>query len=134
MDEIDSSIIASLRQDARTPFLQIAKRLKVSEGTIRKRVKDLASAGEITKFTVELKHDVFAIVGIQTETKTHTKSIVEKILSLGVGTVYEVTGRFDIICAVPSTTMESVNEMLEQIRCIKGVEHTETFTVLTKHT
>lgn len=133
MDNIDTTIIERLRKDARTPFLQIAKDIKVSEGTIRKRVKDLTSEKIIKKFTIETAEDIFAIVGIETETKTETKKIVEKIKSFDVGSIYEVTGRFDIICEVPSSTMEKVNEILERIRSTQGVLHTETFTVLKKN-
>jgi Lrp/AsnC family transcriptional regulator of lysine biosynthesis len=133
MDEINQTIIATLRKDARTPFLQIAKDLKVSEGTIRNRVKDLIKERIIKKFTLETAEDVFAIVGIETETKTETKRIVEKIKQLNVETIYEVTGRFDIVCEVPSSDMERVNETLEKIRSIHGVLHTETFTVLKKN-
>ena len=133
MDNIDTAIIETLRQDARTPFLQIAKRLKVSEGTIRKRVKDLVADRVIERFTIETKNEQFAIVGIQTETKTHTKTIVDIIKKLGVGHVYEITGRFDVICMIPSTDPHMVNEKLEKIRTIHGVLHTETFTVLERH-
>jgi Lrp/AsnC family transcriptional regulator of lysine biosynthesis len=133
MDAIDSSIIEKLKKDARTPFLQIAKDLKVSEGTIRKRVKDLINDKIIKKFSLETAEDVFAIVGLETETKTETKKIVEKIKTFGVETIYEVTGRFDIICEVPSSNMEKVNDILEKIRSTQGVIHTETFTVLKKN-
>ena len=133
MDRLDNDIVKRLRRDARTPFLQIAKELAVSEGTIRKRVKDLIKIKEIKKFTVETAEDTFAIVGIQTETRTQTKSIVEKIKANGVDSIYEVTGRFDIICMVPQLDRERVNEVLEKIRSIEGVNHTETFTVLKKN-
>ena len=133
MDKIDSVIIEELRKNSRTPYLKIAKDLKVSEGTIRKRVKNLLSSKKISKFTIETQEDTFAIVGIETETKTETKNIVEKIRSFGAGSIYEVTGRFDIICMIPSTDRERANEILEQIRAIKGVLHTETFTILKRN-
>ncbi len=133
MDKIDSVIIEELRKNSRTPYLKIAKDLKVSEGTIRKRVKDLLSSKKISKFTIETQEDTFAIVGIETETKTETRNIVEKIKSLGAGNIYEVTGRFDIICMIPSTDRERANEILENIRAIKGVLHTETFTILKRN-
>lgn len=133
MDKINNAIINTLRKNSRTPFLKIAKELNVSEGTIRKRVKDLVNDKQIKKFTLETLDDTFAIVGIETETKTETKKIVEKIKNLNIDTVYEVTGRFDVICMVPTSTMEEVNEMLEQIRSTEGVNHTETFTVLAKN-
>jgi len=133
MDKIDYIIIETLKNNARIPFLQIAKQLKVSEGTIRKRVKDLIRDNQIKKFTIETKDDNFAIVGVETETKTETAKIVEKISSFGISTIYEVTGRFDIICIVPSINKENINETLEKIRTTDGVVHTETFSVLKKN-
>lgn len=132
MDAIDNQIMDKLRKDARTPYLRIAKELQVSEGTIRKRVGDLIKSNEISKFTIETSSDVFAIVGVETETKTETKKIVDKIKSINVDTIYEVTGRFDIICHIPSNERNIVNDTLEEIRAIDGVLHTETFTVLLK--
>lgn len=132
MDSTDIKIIERLRKDARTPYLRIAKDLKVSEGTIRKRVSDLIKSKEIGKFTIETDKDLFAIVGIETETKTETKKIVAKIKSQNVETIYEVTGRFDIICMIPSDDRAIVNDTLEKIRAVPGVLHTETFTVLLK--
>jgi Lrp/AsnC family transcriptional regulator, regulator for asnA, asnC and gidA len=133
MDSLDKTIIDILRKDARTPFLQIAKNLKVSEGTIRKRVKDLVQDKNIKKFTIETTQETFAIVGIETQTKTQTKNIVAKIKSFGVDNIYEVAGRFDIICMVPSAEREKINEILEKIRTTEGVLHTETFTILQKN-
>jgi len=132
MDNIDNAIITTLRKDSRTPFLQIARKLNVSEGTVRKRVKDLVEDGEIKRFTIETKYDTFAIVGIQTDTRIETKRIVDKIKPWGVLNIYEVTGRFDIVAMVPRKDMDTINETLEHIRSIEGVVHTETFTVLHK--
>ena len=132
MDTTDSRIMDFLRKDARMPFLQIAEKLKVSEGTIRKRVKDLIAEDQIRRFTIETNNSIFAVVGIETETKTETRKIGEQIKSLGVSEIYEVTGRFDIIASIPMHDIELVNNMLEKIRAIQGVLHTETFTVLHK--
>lgn len=132
MDNIDSTIIKRMKKDSRTPFLQIADDLNVSEGTIRKRVKKLVMSKEIRKFTIETKEETFAIVGIETDPSVDTGKIVDKISELNVHEIYEVTGRFDIIAFVPSAGREEVNKILEKIRQIKGVNDTETFTVLKK--
>ncbi|MBW2992249.1 AsnC family transcriptional regulator [Candidatus Woesearchaeota archaeon] len=132
MDKIDLFILDKLKKDSRIPLLQIAKKLGVSEGTIRKRVKDLVSSGKIRKFTIETSEETSAIVGIETETKTETSKIVDKIRSLGIRDIYEVTGKFDIVCTISSDHKEDINNLLEKIRSIGGVIHTETFTILKK--
>ncbi|MFH1053545.1 MAG: AsnC family transcriptional regulator [Candidatus Woesearchaeota archaeon] len=130
MDETDEKILEELTQDARKPFLQIAKKLKVSEGTIRKRVNDMVKNNIIKKFTINVTGNISAIVGIQTNPHVRTDEIVKRLKYIKVHRIYELTGRFDILCYISSKTMERTNEMLESIRSIEGIQHTETFTVL----
>ncbi|MHA1145046.1 MAG: Lrp/AsnC family transcriptional regulator [Candidatus Helarchaeota archaeon] len=54
LDEKDLNILEILKQNARTPFTEIAKHLKLSESTIRKRVYALEEKGIIKKYTIEI--------------------------------------------------------------------------------
>lgn len=54
MDKLDFSIISALSKDSRTPFMEIARKLNVSESTIRKRVSNLEKNGVIKKFSLVL--------------------------------------------------------------------------------
>jgi len=130
MKDINDKIIEFLKKDARTPFLQIAKRLNVSEGTIRKRVKDLVKKGTIKKFTMETSSEAAAIIEIITNPETATDKISSSIKKLDVGTVLEVAGRFSILCHVNTKNLSEINEIVEKIRAIKGVMQTETFPIL----
>lgn len=53
-DEKDTKILEILRLNARTPFTEMAKQLKLSESTIRKRVYTLEQKGIIKKYTIEI--------------------------------------------------------------------------------
>lgn len=69
VDETDIGILEVLRKNARTPFLYIAKKLRISESTIRKRVKELERKGVIKKYTAivepsTLGYGSVALVGI----------------------------------------------------------------------
>lgn len=130
LDLIDQRIISDLEKNARMPFLQIAKHLNVSEGTIRKRVSKLKDNGMIRKFTIELKKNYIAIVGIETNPRVPTLQVAEELKNLKCKRLFEVTGRYDLICFLSGKDLESVNETLERIRIIEGVVHTETFTIL----
>ena len=130
MDTIDEKIIETLREDSRTPFLKISKQLKVSEGTIRQRVKKLQQNGLIRKFTIRTSNEVTAIVGLESEPNIETKKIVIELKELGIGRIFEIAGRFDVLCFISASSMEKANDTLEAIRAIKGINHTETFTVL----
>lgn len=54
MDKLDFSIISALSKNSRTSFMGIARNLKVSESTIRKRVSNLEKNGIIKKFSLVL--------------------------------------------------------------------------------
>jgi len=69
IDDTDKEILSVLGDNARAPFLDIAKQLGVSESTIRKRVGNLEDRGVIKKYSVvvepaKLGYGSVAIVGI----------------------------------------------------------------------
>jgi len=69
IDEINREILGRLRNNARTPFLEIAKDLRISESTVRKRVGDMEKGGIIKKYTEivdpsKIGYGSVAIVGI----------------------------------------------------------------------
>jgi len=130
MDNTDQQILEKLEKDARTPFLTIAKELKVSEGTIRKRVARMKEEGMIQKFTIKRDRDATAVVGIVTNPHVRTSDIVTKLKKMHTRTIYEVTGRYDLICTIHAENLEKANDLLEQIRTTQGIEQTETFTIL----
>ena len=52
LDELDLRLIEILQKDSSTPSVKIADMLKVTEGTVRNRVRKLRRLGVIRKFTV----------------------------------------------------------------------------------
>ncbi|MEM3421783.1 MAG: Lrp/AsnC family transcriptional regulator [Candidatus Hadarchaeum sp.] len=69
MDGKDLEIIKALQADARTPFLEIAKKLRMSESAVRKRVKRLEREGVIERYTVvvnpsKMGYNSVALVGL----------------------------------------------------------------------
>ena len=69
IDEINREILGRLRNNTRTPFLEIAKYLRISESTVRKRVGDMEKSGIIKKYTAivdpsKIGYGSVAIVGI----------------------------------------------------------------------
>ena len=72
MDEKDLKILEILREDSSIPFTEIARRLRLSESTVRKRVSSMVEEGVIRRFTVVLEpskvgYNTVAIVGIDVE-------------------------------------------------------------------
>lgn len=72
LDTLDMDIIKTLKSNSRTPFLEISKRLKVSESTIRSRVGLLERNGVIKRFSLsvdpsKLGYGSVAYVGIDVQ-------------------------------------------------------------------
>lgn len=72
MDKKDKKIIEILSEDSRTPYTEIAKRLRLSESTIRKRIKALEKERVIQKYTIVVNpamvgYNTVAIVGLDVE-------------------------------------------------------------------
>jgi len=72
MDERDEIILNALIADSRTSFVELAKRLHITEAAVRKRVKNLEESGIIQHFTVRVDPSVLgynsvAIVGIDAD-------------------------------------------------------------------
>ena len=52
IDRVDFKILKILRRDARTPFVEVARQVGMTEGAIRARVKRMTDDGTIERFTV----------------------------------------------------------------------------------
>ncbi len=134
LDTLDEQILQILRFKARMPYSTIAKRLKVSEGTVRKRVKTMVEREEIEKFTVETRtaFDFRTVICIKTKTKIPTIEIVKKLKELPyeITHIYEVTGDYDIICTGESHSNKEMNRLLEKVRSLPEVIETMSYSVL----
>jgi Lrp/AsnC family transcriptional regulator of lysine biosynthesis len=134
LDQTDLKILEFLRGNSRTPFLGIAKRLHISESTVRKRVDKLRKTGVIRAFTLVLdsKFSFESIIGVKCKPKS-TPSVVEKVREMNsLMPVFEVTGRFDIFCAIDAPSARELNRLIDKIRSLNGVLETESFLVIKK--
>ena len=86
IDRVDLEILKMLQEDGRTPFTDIAQKLKLSESTIRKRVQALQRKGVIRRFTVEIDPTkiglrTIAIVGFDVE-PTKLLEVAQKLCEI----------------------------------------------------
>ena len=134
-DKIDEKIINFLKEDSRESFVDIGKKLKLSESAVRRRVKNLVDSGTIKRFTVEIGEEnaTSAIVLISVDSATDTAKVSEKLAKLeGVKTVYEITGQYDITTIISATNISEINNSIDALRKIPGVIDTNTVIILRK--
>ena len=132
-DKTDDKIIGFLRDDARESFVEIGKKLKLSESAVRRRVKNLVDSGVIEKFTVEMgeSNTTSAIVLISVDSATDTSKVSAKLTKLeAVKTVYEITGQYDISVIIRAGNIAEINICIDDLRKIQGVIDTNTVIIL----
>lgn len=133
MDETDREIIKILKNDGRATYSYIGKKVGLSEGAVRKRIKALVDSGVIRRFTVKvgLTEGTEAITLLSVSPSFPT-SDVSKILKKfpNVETVYEITGQYDIAVIISGLNIAEVDECLEKIRRVDGVVNTNTMIIL----
>src|SRR5210317_212106 len=134
-DKIDERIIGYLKEDSRESFVDIGKKLKLSESAVRRRVKNLVDSGTIKKFTLELGEEnaTSAIVLVSVDSATDTSKVSLKLAKLeGVKTVYEITGQYDITTIMSASSIAEINNSIDALRKIPGVIDTNTVIILRK--
>ena len=137
LDEINGQIINILREDGRSSNASIARRLGMSEGTIRRRLNMLINSG-IVKVNVILDPAKMgltteAIIGIQVE-PDKVDTVGEYLAKLNeIEWVSITTGSFDMFVWVTVQSAEQLGFFLRnEVATIPGVRKTETFMNLFK--
>ncbi len=132
-DKTDEKIIEFLRNDSRESFVDIGKKLKISESAIRRRVKNLVENGIIKRFTIEVgeRNATSAIVLISVDSTIDTSKVSSKLTKLeGVKTIYEITGQYDISVIISAPNIADINQSIDGLRKIPGVIDTNTVIIL----
>ena len=140
LDNIDRKIILELQKDARRQFKVIAKKLNVSEGTIKNRVTRLINRGilklEARVNPFALPNQISAVVGVNLKERNHEEKIkaIEKIP--GITSVWNAAGRFDLFFEIMVDSLNSLNDILfrKDLKEIGGISYTETFIILYSNT
>ena len=134
-DKVDEKIIGYLKENSRESFVDIGKKLKLSESAVRRRVKNLVDSGTIKRFTLELGEDnvTSAIVLVSVDSATDTSKVSAKLAKIeGVKTVYEITGQYDITTIISASNISEINNSIDALRKIPGVIDTNTVIILKK--
>jgi Lrp/AsnC family transcriptional regulator for asnA, asnC and gidA len=135
LDELDRGIITHLQYDGRMPFTDIAAQLGVSEGAVRRRVKQMREAGVLQIVGIaEPQHlgwKAAQFVGIIVQAG-QVDTVAEEISQFPeVSYLFQATGGFDLFAEVFCRDMDHfVSFLNDALQKLPGVERTETFMIL----
>lgn len=138
MDKIDLDIISILQKDGRIPFTEIAKRLNISEGTVRNRMSRLQQQeilqvlGMVDPYN--LGFDAPAMIGVSVEPQK-LESAAELIAEFEeVSYLVMVSGEVDLMVEVMCRDREALAQFLNQkLRQVPGILRTQTFFILSTY-
>lgn len=136
LDMIDYKIIDILAKDSSTTFVDIGKRIGVSDATIHIRVRRLRELGIIGNFTISvnnnrLGYDHLAFMGINVEPGFAEEvgdglSLFEEILE-----IHEMHNRFDLLVKIRATDLEDLRDIIvNKIRRLPRLLEAELMTIL----
>ncbi len=132
VDSFDMKLIHELQKDGRQSYVDLAGKLGVVEGTVRKKIKRLLDRDIMRIIAVpnvrELGYGFITIIGLQVTT-TELRKVAEKLAkNPNICYLAYVTGRYDLIAFVMAESTEVHTRIIEgEIMSSAGILRTETF-------
>jgi len=134
IDGTDKLILSYLMKDATMPYVEIAKLIHVSGGTVHVRMKKMEEAGivEGSSLTInyaKLGFDISAFLGIYLDKSSQYDEVAEELRKIPeVVAAHYTTGLYSIFAKIICRDTVHLKEVLhDKIQKIAGIQRTETF-------
>ncbi|SFG51778.1 transcriptional regulator, AsnC family [Novosphingobium sp. CF614] len=135
LDDIDERLLILLRDNAREPIAHLAKELGLSRNHIYSRLAKLEEDGVVAGYTVRLGN-VYSASRVRAHMMIKTlprfRREVEKALEKiqHIQAIYAISGEYDIIVMLEAEDGSQLNELIDDIGLLEGVERTTTSLLL----
>jgi DNA-binding Lrp family transcriptional regulator len=135
LDKLDHLLIARLREDARAPVAELARSLGVSRTTVQSRIARLERTKVITGYSVRIaesfeKNQIHAYVMITVGPKRAAGVSADIKRMPAVRLLQSVSGTFDMIALVAAPSVKEMDDLIDAIGNLEGVERTTSSVVL----
>ncbi len=134
LDDTDRALLALLRENARAPTADLARRLKLSRTTVQSRLARL-ERGVIAGYTVAVADEVDAalvrahvLITLEPRKAAPIEAALRRIDE--VRTLHSVSGPFDLIAIVAAPSIGELDRLIDRIGALDGVERTTSAIVL----
>jgi len=117
-DKLNQQIIGMLEVDGRLPFKEIAKKLDVSEGTVRNRVNRMKDSGVLQiKALVDrsaINYATDSMLGIKVAPTSSPTEVAERLQNCNeIVFIIWITGRFDLLVEIVSDGDDTLCRFLD---------------------
>ncbi|MGC3977398.1 MAG: Lrp/AsnC ligand binding domain-containing protein [Paludibacteraceae bacterium] len=134
IDRLDRKILQLISQDARIPFLEVARECNVSGAAIHQRIQKLRNLGiikgsEFVIDTYKIGYQTCAYIGIILSDIKKFNSVVDELKKIPeIVECHYATGKYSMFLKIyTKDNRHLLRIILDHLTLIDGVEHTETF-------
>jgi DNA-binding Lrp family transcriptional regulator len=137
LDNIDRNLVASLQVNARESVSELARQLGIARTTVIARLARLEKTGVIAGYGVRLGQDVLdasiqAYVGIKLAPK-YGRDVQKRFARMPeMQLLCAVSGEFDYVAWLRADSPDRLNDLLDEIGGLEGVERTTTSIILAR--
>jgi DNA-binding Lrp family transcriptional regulator len=129
LTDIDRQLLSMLRQDSRQPVTKLAADLGLSRANVYARLSRLEEEGIIQGYTVRLGSDyerrlIRAQVMIKVQLKLAKATEDELAAIAELSALHAISGEYDMIAVVEAETVSELNDLIDRIGSLDGVERT----------
>ena len=132
LDALDTRLIDLLQRDGRASNIELARQMGVSEGTIRRRFRNLVKDEVIRVIAIpdvsKLGRQTSALIGLQVD-PAHVDTVASELAEMEEVQYSAVTtGAYDVFCRVALGSPAELSDFLRnRVGEIAGVRRSETF-------
>jgi len=135
LDALDRQLLARLQANAREPTAALARALQVSRTTIQSRIRRLERRGVIAGYTLRLSSDyerrkirAHVLINARPQAWPRTEQQLARIPQ--VTALHSVSGIYDLIAIIAADSMEELDQLMERIGSLEGVDKTTSSIIL----
>jgi DNA-binding Lrp family transcriptional regulator len=135
LDATDDALLALLRENARAPTADLARKLKLSRTTVQSRLARLERERVIAGYTVTVGPEAeggqvraHILITLEPRKSLAIETALRRIPELR--TLHSVSGPFDLIAIVAAASIGELDRLIDRIGELDGVERTTSAIVL----
>lgn len=135
MDDTDRALLGLLRDNARQTTALLARRLGIARATVQSRIRRLEEQGIIKGYTVRIADDLerrriraHVMLNVGPKQAAGAELALRKMPE--VTGLFAISGVYDLIAIVSAESTERMNQLLDRIGALPGVERTMSSIIL----
>lgn len=135
LTEKDEELLSILRCNARASISDIARATDVSRTAIQNRLNKLENNGVIKAYSVVLGNEytnklISANVSLKVNPNLRQTICIAMRKTHQISHIYSISGEYDLQVTIQAQTLEKLNEVLNIVCSLEGVERTNSSIIL----